>query len=453
MRLWNAMIACAALAVSSAAVAVVVLTYDHWKRWLPGAPQDKKEPSKEHTHGKAEESVSVSPQAQESMGLKFGPLKATSYTRKVEFPGQVVELPGHSDRLVTSAVAGVVKRVYHAPWQTVRPGEKLFTLSLVSEFLQSSQNNLFKARSELGTVEKQKKLLQAAEREGAASTARALELKLQEDRLTAAIRGHRFELAARGLSPKQIDQAAAGDFVSTLDIVAPLQSEHADEGGKPHAALDVYEVQEMKVNIGQQVQAGQPLCTLTFHHQLAVEGHGFKSEVPLLEEVARKGTLLEAEWLDEANNGWPPYPEKLRIRTLANVVETASQTVPFYIPLTNQYREYDRDTKKYRIWRYRPGQRVRLFVPVEEFHNVFVLPREAVAHDGLESYVFRQNGDVFERMAVQVKYEDRRFAIVANDGSVREGHNIALNNAAALNRSLKTQADEGGDGHDHHDHH
>src|SRR5262249_54332573 len=212
------------------------------------------------------------------------------------------------------------------------------------------------------------------------------------------------------------------------------------------------EIQEMKANVGQQVKAGQGLCTLTFHHQLAVEGHGFKSEVPLLEKVAREGTLLDAEWLDEARPGWPSYPEKLQIRTLANVVETRSQTVPFYIPLTNQSREFVRDSKKYRLWRYRPGQRVRLFIPVEEFHNVFVLPPDAVAHDGLESYVFRQNGDVFERMPVTVRYEDRRYTIVANDDSVTEGHNIAINNAAALNRALKTQTGEGGE-HAHAHHH
>ena len=96
-----------------------------------------------------------------------------------------------------------------------------------------------------------------------------------------------------------------------------------------------------------------------------------------------------------------------------------------------------------RIWRYRPGQRVRLFIPVEEFRDVFVLPRNAVAHDGLESYVFRQNGDVFERRPVRVMYEDRRVTLVANDGSISPGHNLAINNAAALNRSLKTQAGEG----------
>ncbi|MBI1915313.1 MAG: MchE protein [Planctomycetes bacterium] len=448
MRLWNAVIACAALAVSSAAVAVVVLTYDHWKHLLP-TPKEQKETPKESD--KADDSVPVSPQAQASLGLEVRPLKPTSYWRKLPLPGQVVELPGHSDRIVTSPVAGIVQRVYHAPWETVRPGERLFTLGLVSEFLQASQSGLFKAQRELETVLKQKASLQEADRQGGAvSPAKFLEVELQEGRLEAAIRGHRFELAARGLTPKEIDRAAAGDFVSSLDLFAPREVGHAKEGTSSHAGHDLYEVEEMKVKVGQQVRAGQPLCTLTFHHQLAVEGHGFKSEVPLLERVARAGTLLEAEWLDEAGNGWPPYPDKLRVRTLANVVETRSQTVPFYIPLTNQFREFDRDGKTYRIWRYRPGQRVRLFIPVEEFRNIFVLPRDAVAHDGLESYVFRQNGDVFERRPVKVVYEDRRFTLVANDGSITQGHNVAINNAAALNRSLKTQAGESGGHHHHH---
>src|SRR5207248_3596828 len=98
----------------------------------------------------------------------------------------------------------------------------------------------------------------------------------------------------------------------------------------------------MKVNIGQQVRAGQALGTLTFHHLLAIEGHGFKTEVPLLERTAREGIPVEAEWLDQEPEGGKTYRPKLHIRTLANVTETRSQTVPFFIPLDNQYEEYER---------------------------------------------------------------------------------------------------------------
>lgn len=54
---------------------------------------------------------------------------------------------------------------------------------------------------------------------------------------------------------------------------------------------------------------------------------------------------------------------------------------------------------------------MRLSVPVEKFENVIVLPTEAVVRDGVEAYVFRHNGEVFDRKPVQVLSEDRRILI------------------------------------------
>src|SRR4029453_5764300 len=96
----------------------------------------------------------------------------------------------------------------------------------------------------------------------------------------------------------------------------------------------------------------------------------------------------------------------LTILYLSNTVDPAHQTLPFYVSLPNQHREYSRDGKTYRIWRYRPGRRVLLQVPVEEWSEVFVLPVAAVAREGPERYVFLQNGDLFSRKAVHVIYED-----------------------------------------------
>lgn len=148
---------------------------------------------------------------------------------------------------------------------------------------------------------------------------------------------------------------------------------------------------------------------------------------------------------------------------LANQVDPAARTFGFYLPLENQRRSFTRDDKTYFVWRYRPGQRVRLRVPVEKLVTLaadgttevlpFVLPAGAVAREGGESYVFVQSGDVFIRKSVRVLYEDRRDAVIANDGSITEAEFVVRNNAAALNRALKASAGGGHEGHDHgHDH-
>jgi cobalt-zinc-cadmium efflux system membrane fusion protein len=95
------------------------------------------------------------------------------------------------------------------------------------------------------------------------------------------------------------------------------------------------------------------------------------------------------------------------------------------------------------VWRFRPGQRVRLHVPVEELSDVIVLPAGAVVRDGPEAYVFRQNGNLFKRLPVHVLHEDRLNVVLANDGSVAPGWYLAHNAAASLNRALEAQSASG----------
>jgi hypothetical protein len=86
---------------------------------------------------------------------------------------------------------------------------------------------------------------------------------------------------------------------------------------------------------------------------------------------------------------------------------------------------------------------MRVRVSVEKLTDVFVLPRDAVVREGPEAYVFRQNGDLFDRLPVHVLAEDRNSMVIANDGSVRPRSYLAQNSAASLNRVLKAQMASG----------
>jgi hypothetical protein len=145
------------------------------------------------------------------------------------------------------------------------------------------------------------------------------------------------------------------------------------------------------------------------------------------------------------------------VHHLSNQVDPVTRTFAFYLPLDNRATTFTRDGKTFFVWRYRPGQRVRLRVPVEKLGDeVFVLPAGALVREGAEAFVFRQNGDFFERRPVRVLYEDRTEVVLANDGSVGAGQFVVRNNAAAVNRALKAAAGGGHEGHDHaghsHDH-
>lgn len=182
------------------------------------------------------------------------------------------------------------------------------------------------------------------------------------------------------------------------------------------------------------------LVQLSNHQSLYVEGRAFRQETPLIERAAKESWPVQVEFMEEGANGWPSVEQSFVIRHIANTIDPASRTFAFFLPLNNESRSIPKDGKTIMLWRYRPGQKVRLHVKVERFDNVFVLPADAVVREGPDAFVFRQNGDIFDRKPIRVVYQDRQHVVIANDGSVPPGLFVAQNSASQINRALKSQS-------------
>jgi biotin carboxyl carrier protein len=421
-----------------------------------------------HDHGAAADRVKLSPQAQQNLGLDVDTLAPEVYWRTLLIPGVVVDRPGESDRSVTSKVAGVVTDIKARPGDTVKAGAPLFALQLASEFIQAAQTDLAKTAKEVEFAVARRARVAALVKSGTQTEAVLIEEDNAIKRQTTLLQAYRRQLQVFGLTPEQVTRAERGEVITEVVIHAPSRTAAAAPAspGGPNGADALFEVQELKVSLGDQVQVGQTLCLLANHQRLFIEGQAFKSEAGVLASAAEKKVPIRAEFADETPGEWPA-PQPLVIHHLSNQVDAATRTFAFYLPLENQPRTFERDGKSFFVWRYRPGQRVRLRVPVEKLVTLapdgaerppFVLPAGAVVREGPEAFVFVQSGDVFVRKPVRVLYEDRADAVVANDGSITEADFVVKNRAAAINRALKaSQAGaEGGHGHDHaghsHDH-
>jgi membrane fusion protein, heavy metal efflux system len=432
-----------------AVVALAILTgvgvggYATQDRWMPVLfPASKSEPTADDD-GHAEpatpsEQVLLSVQAQKNLRLTSRPLKAEGFWKTISVPGMVIDRTGFSDHGVVAPVTGVVSRIHKVAGDTARPGDVLFTLKLLSESLHLTQTDLFKSSQDIKLAEAQKKRLTASA--GAVAEARVIEVDNQITRLVVAVKAYRQELLNRGLPPDQIDGVAEGKFVSEIPIVVPARPTAPTTAAKAPPEPPAFELQEVKAELGQQVQAGQTLCLLANHQLLALEGRAFRDESSLLERVVKEGWPVGVDFEEEVGHGWGDFGQTFHVTYIANTIDPDTRTFRFLIPLDNQSRVIEKDGRTQTLWRFRPGQRVRLLVRVEKLDNVFVLPAEAVAREGAEAYVFRQNGDVFDRKPVQVVYQDRTTAVVANDGSVQPGVYVAQTGAAQLNRMIKSQS-------------
>ncbi len=436
-------------------VATGFATRDRWLPLLNPKSKIENQKSADSPHAPVEDAkvLKLSAEARKNLGLVVKPVKPQTYWRTIQIPGEIVDRPGRSDRGVTAPAVGVVTQVHAFPGDTVKPGERLFTLRIFSEYLQNSQTELFKSTRETQLVKEQQARLKSAAESGALPQARIVELEQQQRRLAASIQAHRQDLLTRGFSPEQIASVAEGEFVSTIEVVAPPPVRATTkEPNIRQTALPLvdqqnnglaYEVQELKVDLGQQVQAGQLLCYLANHHSLYIEGHAFKQDAPFLEQAAQNGWPVQVEFAEDDSSHWPTLDQKFEIRHLANTIDPTSRTFDFFIPLTNQSRGYEKDDQTFVVWRFRPGQRVRLHVPVEEMKDVFVLPAAGLVREGPEAYVFGQNGDLFNRKPAHVLHEDRLNVVLAKNANITPGSYLAQNGAASLNRVLKAQAAAG----------
>jgi cobalt-zinc-cadmium efflux system membrane fusion protein len=393
--------------------------------------------------------LKLSAQAKSNLGLRLAPLQLSTYWRTAQMPGAIIERPGRSNRGVSNTLTGIITKVHVLPGQLVQPGEELLTLRLASEYLQNTQAQLFKTASDLRiNAEEQQRLRGVAENQSLFKS-RLLELGYEERRLQAAWETYRQDLLTRGVSAEQVQQITGGQFLTEYTVKVPKPSDSS--------TVTVFEVEELRANLGELVQAGQILAYLANHEALDVEGKAFEQEAPLLQKAAKEAWPVAMIPLDQSPE-WPTLPAQLTIRFISSHVDPATRTLSFFLPLENPSREVPVvNVGTRRIWRFRPGQRIRLGVPIERLDQVFVVPREAVVHDDPEVYLFRQNGGFLERRAVFLRYEDQDHAVLAHDGSIAPGNVIALNAAVALNRAIKAQAlSPSEDAHDHaghsHDH-
>ena len=438
------------VAVATVLAGMGAASYATREQWLPKR-QTAKSAEVGETMGEPETptgKVIVGEQAQQNLGLTAKPLKAQTYWKSIQVPGMVVDRPGLSDRNVVAPATGVVAQVNHLPGDTVRTGDVLFTLKLLSESLHLTQTDLFKTTQDITVAQERANRVRKLSSIGTESELAALEAEAHVRRLTILTKAYRQELLNRSLSLAQVDAVANGQFVKELTVVAPAQpASHTplipQPGAKSGSPGPTFEVQELKVELGQQVQAGQTLCLLANHQSLSIEGRAFRDETTLLERSVKAGWPVEVDFQEEGAADWGEVNQTFRIRHMANTIDPVNRTFAFQMPLENQSRVIEDEARTQTLWRFRPGQKVRLMVRVEKLDGVFVLPADAVTREGPEAFVFTQNVNTFARKPVRILLQDRKQVVLANDGSLSPGTYVVQGGAAQLNRLVKAGGSSG----------
>ena len=377
-------------------------------------------------------------------GLKnidFEPVQVTlsNYERTIALPAMVVERPGHSQIQITAPLTGVVTKVYAVQGAASVPGSPMFDIRLTHEELVAAQRNFLQTAESLDVVKREIERLNAVG-EGVVAGKRVLEQEYERQKFEASLRAERQALLLHGLLDEQIDGILeTRKLVPSMTVYAPDHTH--DDGGCEEEHL--FHVQQLPVSLGQHVAAGDLLCVVADHCELYIEGRAFEDDVMRLREAARAGRNISASVV--VGRRQTDVIEGLTLLYLADHVDETTRAFRFYLQLPNQV-ALDRQAengRRFIAWRFNPGQRMELQVPVETWIDRIVLPVESIVEEGAESYVYERNGDHFDRVGVHVQYRDQTSAVIANDGALKLGKIVAARGAYQMHLALKNRTTGG----------
>ena len=405
----------------------------------------------DHPHDEAA-TVKLSASAQKNIGLRLAVVTLSPFERTISVPGVVVERPGWSVVEITAPMTGVVTRIYPIQGEAVRPGQPLFEVRLTHEDLLQTQTEFLRTIEELDVIGREVRRLEKATADGLIAGKTLLERTYEQQKQEAALRAQRQALLLHGLSEKQVDAiVSTRTLLQSLTIHAPLHD--PSPSPSPGNAASPLQVQQLKVAQGKHVAAGDTLCTLMDNSVLYIEGMAFEQDIAAVNRVAAAARPVSAV-LGSKSSGDEDVVRGLRILYLDDKVERESRAFHFFVTLPNHLLRQDEtpDGRRFVYWQFKPGQRTRIRIPVELWTDRIVLPVEAVAQEGAESYVFEANDGHFDRRAVHVEYRDQESAVIANDGVLRLGATVAITNAHQMQVALKNKSGGGVDPHAGHNH-
>ncbi|TWU41712.1 efflux RND transporter periplasmic adaptor subunit [Novipirellula artificiosorum] len=426
----------------------------------------------------SENAIELSDQARANLGLKVQPVSVGHFSKYIEMPAAVTDWPGRTHIAITSPLTGVVNAIYIARGELIQSDAPLFTLRLTHQDLVDTQEQFLTSLGQLDVEQREITRLQSVA-SGAIAGKTLITREYERDKLLASIRAAKQAMLLHGLTEVQVAEIEeTRELIREITIYAPTlhadRSLHHDAlhgpGETPRASanariaslvqpppmhpehIDIdFLVTQLNVSRGESVEAGMKLAQLSDYSEILIEGYAYQRDNAALSRAANAKLPLQA--VMESDGEDPTVIDDLQIVYIGNEVNPLSRALPFFVSLDNQVERSEQvGEHRYVSWRYKPGQRMVLRVPVENLEDVIVVPKGAVAEEGAERFVFVENGDRFDRIPVHVLAGDSMNQAIANDGQLWPGQTVAVSGAHQLQMAMKNQAGGGMDPHAGHNH-
>jgi multidrug efflux pump subunit AcrA (membrane-fusion protein) len=446
-----------ALATVLLIVGAAYFLRSHWWPLVSNQPTKDEQTDRDshaghdHAHAGHDEGTSLELSEKELRNIGFQPLviELQPFTKSISVPAMVVERAGRSQIDVTAPMTGIVTKVYVVEGEAVTAGQRLCDMQLTHEDLVTAQREFLRLAEELDVVRRELERLKSIG-EGVIAGKRVLETEYEKQKLEAALHAEREGLLLHGLSEAQVAEILESrSLLKSLTIAAPQGTNDCAAQDSPRSE-HLFTVQKIAVKPGQQIEAGASICVLADHCRLYIEGRAFEQDASALNDVASKNQKVSARRI---SHGVEKDEENLEILYVADRVEADTRAFHFYLSLPNTVvRDQKKEGHRFIGWKYKPGQRFEVRIPVKQLEGRIVLPVDAVVEEGVGTFVFQQNGDHFDRVEVHVEDRGQDHVLIADDGLLFPGDVVAATGAYQMHLALKNKSGGAIDPHAGHSH-
>ena len=413
----------------------------------PSAETDSHAGHDSSSHAQAA-SVRLSVNGLKNIGFEPLVVELADYDKKLTLPAIIVERPGRSQLHITAPLTGIVTKIHAVTGEAIAVGQPLFDLQLTHEELVAAQREFLRTAENLKVVNREISRLQTLD-EGVIAGRRILEKEYEKQKLKASLHAERQALLLHGIDEAQIAEIIrTRHLFRSLTVHAPEHEHDEDSCAGDHLFL----IQRLGIAKGEQVEAGSELAVLADHCELHIEAQAFEDDAALIRKAVQSKRKVIASELTKDSPA--TVIKGLDIHYVSDRIDPSSRAFKIFLRLPNEV-VLDKGApngKRFIEWRYKPGQRMQICVPIEIWQNQFVLPTTAVIDEGAEAYVYRQNGDYFGQVSVHVLHRDPQSVVVANNGSLFRGDVIAGKGAYQMHLAWKNEAGGALDPHAEHNH-
>ncbi|MCM8538364.1 MAG: hypothetical protein NE334_20645 [Lentisphaeraceae bacterium] len=290
----------------------------------------------------------------------------------------------------------------------------------------------------------------------------AVSMELRKNRWTVATIG---ELVAEDLLSKQLidwfknDSSVKSNFLEVASLLQEghtlehIKSLHEQGAFNPIISLKVpkssqgWTIESISVKIGQNVEIGQKLLTLSNPETIKLVSKPQASEMQDLTQALKLAKKISAQPLISGNG---PDLKGILLTNITNKDDTTN--IAQFLTQNSVLHSQKVQNKNFVTWALREGMKYLVNIPIKEIKDVIIVPEEAIIQHGPDKIIFVQNGKAFTRKNVAILTSRNGMIALSKKSDLKLGDTIVTSGAFALQQALVAGTPQAVDPHAGHNH-